>query len=107
MTRRIVNNIMKENNKMEKLNDLELEQASGGVLSDPVNGMQGNVVFTPGTVNYAPNQLTPYVVKRGDCLSVIAQRNNTTVGILQNINHIPNPDQIKEGMTIMIPRRFF
>ena len=44
-----------------------------------------------------------YVVKKGDCLSVLAQRYHTTVVILVAINNLSNPNLIDEGLTIMIP----
>lgn len=48
-------------------------------------------------------QCFPYVVKKGDALSVLAQRYHTTVAILVAINKLPNPNLIYEGKTIMIP----
>ena len=45
----------------------------------------------------------PYVIKKGDCLSVLAQRYHTTVAILVAINNLRNPNLIDEGTTIMIP----
>ena len=45
----------------------------------------------------------PYVVKKGDCLSVLAQRYHTTVAILVAINNLSNPNLVNEGITIMIP----
>lgn len=47
----------------------------------------------------------PYVVKKGDCLSAIAQRYHTTVAILAEINHIRNVNIIYAGSTILIPSR--
>ena len=41
-----------------------------------------------------------YIVKKGDTLSAIAKRNNTTVDNLVKINGIKNPNLIKEGQTI-------
>ena len=45
----------------------------------------------------------PYVVKKGDALSVLAQRYHTTVAILVTINNLSNPNLIYEGRIIMIP----
>lgn len=44
-----------------------------------------------------------YVIKKGDCLSVIAQRFDTTVKILCEINNIINPDLIYVGNKLLIP----
>jgi FOG: LysM repeat len=46
-----------------------------------------------------------YIVRRGDCLSVLAQRYGTTVRTLCEINNIPNPDFIREGQKLLIPYR--
>ena len=44
-----------------------------------------------------------YVIKKGDCLSVLAQRYHTTVATLQSINNISNPNLIYEGHKLLIP----
>ena len=44
-----------------------------------------------------------YTIKKGDCLSVIAQRYHTTVATLVELNNIPNPNLIYEGHTLLIP----
>ena len=81
------------------LNDDDLLKVNGGVLATPVGEeAQTNPVFVPSNV-------TTYVVKKGDTLSAIALRNKTTIAVLQNLNHITNPDLIQEGATLFIPRR--
>lgn len=45
-----------------------------------------------------------YTIKKGDTLSEIAARSNTSVQDLAAINNIKNPDLIKEGATITIPK---
>ena len=68
---------------MEKMNllDSELENVSGGAASQD---------------NY-------YTVKEGDCLSVIAERYNTSVIKLMLLNlHIKNPNLIFPGDVIRI-----
>ena len=67
---------------MAVLNDNELQQVSGGAYSGPC--------FL-------------YTIKKGDCLSVIAQRYNTTVQVLKELNNISNPDLIFAGNTLLIP----
>lgn len=44
-----------------------------------------------------------YVIKKGDCLSVIAQRYGTTVELLCEINNISNPNLIYAGNKLLIP----
>lgn len=44
-----------------------------------------------------------YKIKKGDCLSVLAQRYHTTVATLCQLNNISNPDLIYEGHTLLIP----
>ena len=66
--------------KME-LNELEMDQVSGGVAS----------------------QDKYYTVKEGDCLSKIADRYNTSVVKLMLLNlHIKNPNLIYPGDLIRI-----
>lgn len=49
------------------------------------------------------NDNTVYVVQSGDTLYSIAQRNNTTVGVLVALNDIENPDQIFAGQRLVLP----
>ena len=44
-----------------------------------------------------------YIIKKGDCLSVIAQRYGTTVKTLCELNGIKNPDVIYAGNKLLIP----
>lgn len=44
-----------------------------------------------------------YVIKKGDCLSVIAQRYGTTVKTLCELNNIKNPDLIYAGNKLLVP----
>lgn len=44
-----------------------------------------------------------YVIKPGDCLSVLAQRYHTTVKILCELNNISNPNLIYAGNKLLIP----
>lgn len=45
-----------------------------------------------------------YVIKPGDCLSVLAERYHTTVATLCELNNIPNPDKIYAGNRLLIPQ---
>ena len=44
-----------------------------------------------------------YVIQRGDCLSVIAQRYGTTVKTLCELNNIANPNLIYAGNKLLVP----
>ena len=44
-----------------------------------------------------------YIIQKGDCLSVLAQRYHTTVKTLCEINNISNPDRIYAGHKLLIP----
>lgn len=44
-----------------------------------------------------------YVIQKGDCLSVLAQRYGTTVKTLAEINNIKNPDKIYAGNKLLVP----
>lgn len=51
---------------------------------------------------YGPTQ--SYLIKKGDCLSVIAQRFRTTVAVLLQLNpQITNPDKIYAGQWLTVP----
>jgi len=47
--------------------------------------------------------MTNYTIKRGDTLSHLAARFNTTVGALAKANNIANPDLIYAGKSLKIP----
>jgi len=52
-----------------------------------------------------PVQAAPptYIVQRGDTLSLIARRYNTTVGAIAELNDIVNPNLIHVGLRLLIP----
>jgi LysM repeat protein len=63
----------------------------------------GQVLLIPKTQTVKPvTRPTTYTVGKGDNLSVIAQRFNTTVQKLSALNNIKNPNLIKVGQTIKI-----
>ena len=70
------------NKKLHELTDEELAQVSGGVY-------QGACFV--------------YVIKKGDCLPVIAQCYGTTVKTLCELNNIKNPNLIYAGNKLLIP----
>lgn len=89
-----------------------------------VNGISGNVDMDECYVDYpklikaeglnglkkststekktSGNKVTTYTVKSGDCLSLIAERYNTTVASLVKKNNIENPDLIYVGQKLII-----
>ncbi len=83
--------------------------ASANALSDPSALKAGTELKIPVTPVPTPRPVTPpagastYTVKPGDTLSSIARRHGTSPGELQKLNRLPNPNQIKVGMTIVVP----
>lgn len=73
---------MEEIKMAEIINDVELTEVSGGTYVGKV---------------------FKYTIRRGDCLSVLAERYHTTVATLVELNNIPNPNLIYEGHTLLIP----
>ena len=67
---------------LEALKENEIQEVNGGAYQGPC--------FV-------------YVIKKGDCLSVLAQRYHTTVKILCELNNIANPDKIYAGNKLLIP----
>ena len=73
------------------LNDKALESVTGGMTGDTIKDWNG--------IKYVE-----YVVKSGDCLSVIAMNHGTTLEAVKNLNpEIRNVDLIEVGQVIRIP----
>ena len=68
--------------RYQLLDDKELEDVTGGIGQD---------------------SCFVYTIRKGDCLSVIAQRYGTTVKVLCEINNIKNPDILSGYTTILVP----
>ena len=66
---------------LNELNENELVNVSGG----------------------AGEQAFVYIIKSGDCLSVIAEKYGTTVKKLCELNNIKNPDLIYAGNKLLVP----
>ena len=66
---------------MAELNEKEMEEVGGGV-----------------------SPFVSYTIVFGDTLSEIALRTGTTVSFLAQLNNIPNPDVIRAGQVILVPR---
>ncbi|MCH8474265.1 MAG: LysM peptidoglycan-binding domain-containing protein [Opitutales bacterium] len=52
-----------------------------------------------------PREGITHVVERGETLSGIARRHNSTVRDIQNANRIARPESIQVGQTLFIPQR--
>ncbi len=46
---------------------------------------------------------TPYVVRRGDTLSIIASRYNLRVSEIMALNKLSDPNRLREGQTLLLP----
>ena len=46
-----------------------------------------------------------YTIQPGETLAILAHRFGTTVRILRELNDITDAEQVKPGVTIMIPQR--
>lgn len=83
--------------------------ASTNKLADPDNLKAGAKLIIPITPVPTPRPVTPppgattYTVRAGDTLSSIARRHGTSVGDLQRINKLSNPNQLVVGMTLVVP----
>jgi len=75
------------------------------IQSDSIRGnLDALIAAIPDTQLYAYQ--TPdvnYVVQRGDSLSVIASRFDTSVGELVRLNQLQNQHQIRVGETLLLP----
>lgn len=63
---------------------------------------------TPVAVTFSddfPETGVVYTVQRGDTLSTIARRHNSTVRDIQNANRIADPSRLTVGQTLFIPQR--
>ncbi len=69
---------------LEPLMDEEIEQIAGGRYR--------GAVFM-------------YTIQPGETLAILAHRFGTTVRILRELNDITDAEQVKPGVTIMIPQR--
>ncbi|UZD74774.1 N-acetylmuramoyl-L-alanine amidase [Bacillus siamensis] len=61
----------------------------------------GEKVNSPAKTETKPSGAT-YTVKKGDVLSVIAQKNGVSVATLQSLNGIKNPNLIKVGQVLKL-----
>ncbi len=69
----------------------------------PQNPQAGQLVNLPIKIPEPPANSIRYIVSRGDTLFRIAQRYNTDVDTLVNLNNISDPDVIFPGRILIIP----
>lgn len=71
-------------------------------ISNPDFIQTGQIIRVSGTPDNGSTPNSTYIVQRGDTLSNIAYRYNTTVSELQSLNDISNPDFLQIGQVIRI-----
>ncbi len=73
------------------------------------NNLKVPYLLTPGQSLTIPTNLynifNYYVVKKGDTIYTIAQKENTTVDIIAGVNGINPNDYIYEGQTLLVPKQ--
>ena len=65
----------------------------------------GQVLTIPSRSGTNPNNMFMYTVKAGDSLYSIAQRYNTTVGAIIDLNNLPNSN-LSIGQVLRIPEMY-
>ena len=73
-------------------------------IADPDKINAGDTIKVPGTATKKEEYIN-YTIKRGDTLSRIAAKYNTTVDTLVKLNNIKDEDKIYAGDTIKIPNK--
>ena len=71
-------------------------------ITNPDQLQRGQVLIIFQNSSNEGNNSSTYIVQTGDNLSLIAERFNTTVAELQNLNNIPNPDFLQLGQVLTI-----
>ncbi len=52
-----------------------------------------------------PHQGVVYTIQKGDTLSTIAQKLNSTIDYIKNANRLDNPNLLKAGQVIFVPQK--
>lgn len=87
--------------RLYNVNMTQLASANGKTTSQHI--YVGEVLVIPGGSTAPPSTIT-YTVKAGDTLYRIALLHNVTVQAIVNANNIANPNLIRVGQVLSIPR---
>ena len=92
-----------KNGKIVGQRHLHFEVFKGTTKIDPTPYLTKSIYTPKVEPAPTPSDGITYIVKRGDTLSAIAKRYNTTYPKLAEYNGIPNPNKISVGQVIKIP----
>lgn len=82
----------------------ELARQTNAAVDSLAKGMaQRAAITTPTFTDDFPKEGGQYTVQKGDTLSSIATRTNTSVKDIVNANRITDPTKIQVGQTLFIP----
>lgn len=82
----------------------ELARQTNAAVDSLAKGMaQRAAITTPSFTDDFPKEGGQYTVQRGDTISSIAARTNTSVKDILNANRITDPTKIQVGQTLFIP----
>ncbi len=81
-----------------------IDALARGINTRPPQTGRGSATETTFSDDFPKEGIT-YTVQRGDTLSGIASRHNSTVRDIQNANRISNPQTLQVGQVLFIPQR--
>lgn len=76
------------------------------VVKRPVKPVKPPVADQSGVKRWKNDDVTPYVVGKGDTMSGIAHRYGLTVAEIMALNSIASPDKIRVGQRLVLPGKF-
>ena len=86
----------KETSKTTTVSDAQKRGQLGKKKADPFKGLD---------LSKSNKSTKAYRIKKGDTLSAIAARNDTTVAELKKLNNIKNVNKIVAGKSLKLPKR--
>lgn len=95
-----------QRNRLEIVEEVKrlLERYAQGTRPAAAPAAKAEEVSTVNFTDDYPKEGVPYTVQKGDTLSDIARKMNSTVKDIQNANRISDPKTIKVGQTLFIPQ---